>query len=133
MNATKKATTLRAVSPSPLAQLESELNAAFPERREIVRALLTAAVAGEHTVMLGPPGTAKSALARAVSSAFKCKSFFEVLMTRFTTPEEVFGPVKLSALKVDRFERATGDYFPEAEFAFLDEISKEIEPYLKEG
>ena len=99
----KKSTT----NASGLVQLVAELNAAFPERTEVVTALVTVAVAGEHAVMLGPPGTAKSALARALSAAFQTKSYFELLMTRFTTPEEVFGPVKLSGLQQDRFSRAT--------------------------
>ncbi len=112
-----------AIPVTTVAQLAQQLGAAFPERGDVVRALLTAAVAGEHTVMLGPPGTAKSLLARTISAAFG-SSYFEVLMTRFTTPEEVFGPVKLSGLQQDRFTRATAGYFPSAEVTFLDEIFK---------
>jgi len=106
-----------------LAQLIASLNATFPERAEVVRACVTAAVAGEHVVMFGPPGTGKSALVRALAGAFDA-SYFEWLMTRFTTPEEVFGPVKLSALQQDRFSRAYAHHLPGAEMAFLDEVFK---------
>jgi MoxR-like ATPase len=120
----RKPAPVRAVpAQAPLAQLVAELEASFPERGDVAKALLTAAVAGEHTVMLGPPGTAKSALARSMSGAFQT-SYFEVLMTRFTTPEEVFGPVKLSGLQQDRFTRATAGYLPSAEVVFLDEVFK---------
>lgn len=105
------------------AQLIAELVALFPERGDVVRAMIAAAVAGEHTVILGPPGTAKSLLVRTMTKAFGA-SYFERLMTRFTTPEEVFGPVKLSALQQDRFARATANYLPSAEVAFLDEVFK---------
>lgn len=123
-SAARKSPAVRAVRPaSPIAQLLSELDAAFPERGDVAKALLTSAVAGQHTVMLGPPGTAKSALARSLSHAFQ-SSYFEVLMTRFTTPEEVFGPVKLSGLQQDKFTRATAGYLPSAEVVFLDEVFK---------
>jgi MoxR-like ATPase len=111
-------------APNALAVLEAEINAAFPERRDVVRALLTAAVAGQHSVMLGPPGTAKSAIARVIAGAFQAKSYFELLMTRFTTPEEVFGPVKLSGLQQDRFARQLNGYLATAEVAFVDEVFK---------
>ena len=105
------------------AQLIVELSNMFPERGDVVRAMVTAAVAGEHTVVLGPPGTAKSLLVRMMTKAFGA-TYFERLMTRFTTPEEVFGPVKLSALQQDRFARATANYLPSADVAFLDEVFK---------
>ncbi|HEY2516017.1 MAG TPA: AAA family ATPase [Polyangiaceae bacterium] len=106
-----------------VAQLSTELAAQFPERGDVIRMMLVAAVAGEHVVVLGPPGTAKSLLARSLSKAFGA-SYFERLMTRFTTPEEVFGPVKLSGLQQDRFTRATAGYLPSAEVVFLDEVFK---------
>lgn len=103
--------------------LAADLNQAFPERRDVIKAVLVAAVAGEHVTILGPPGTAKSLLARRLAGAFSC-SYFEHLMTRFTTPDEVFGPVKLSGLQQDRFTRATAGYLPSAQVVFLDEVFK---------
>jgi MoxR-like ATPase len=105
------------------AELVVELCAMFPERGDVVRPMIAAVIAGEHTVVLGPPGTGKSLLVRMMTEAFAA-SYFERLMTRFTTPEEIFGPVKLSGLQQDRFTRATASYLPAADIAFLDEVFK---------
>lgn len=104
-------------------QLRAELNAAFPERRDVVDGALAAILAGEHVLLLGPPGTAKSAFVRAIAQAFD-GSYFERLLSRFSTPEELFGPVSLKGLENDRFVRVTTGKLPEAEFAFVDEIFK---------
>ena len=84
---------------------------------------LCAILAREHVLLLGPPGTAKSALVRAIARAFKV-SYFEALVTRFTTPDEICGPVSLASLEQDRYMRVTAGKLPEAQFAFLDEIWK---------
>lgn len=108
---------------NPFSQLANELNKLFPERRDVVAGSISALLAGEHVLMLGPPGTAKSALVRAIASAFN-GVYFERLMTKFSTPEELFGPVSLKALEQDRFARVTTGKLPEAEFAFIDEVFK---------
>jgi MoxR-like ATPase len=104
--------------------LEKEMNSAFCERRAEVRSLLTALVAGEHVLLLGPPGTAKSALTNALTKAINGGRQFTVLMTKYTVPEEVFGPISLTGLERDEYRRVTTGYFPEAKVAFLDEIFK---------
>jgi len=101
-----------------------ELEARFLEREELIRLLLLGVMAGENVLLVGPPGTAKSQLARAVSKLFGGEGWFEYLMTRFTTPDEVFGPVSLQELKRDRYVRQTDGFLPTARFAFLDEIFK---------
>lgn len=106
-----------------LQHLRAELGAKFPERREIIDGALAAVLAAEHVLLLGPPGTAKSALVRAIAQAFG-GVYFERLLTKFSTPEELFGPVSLKALEQDRFFRVTAGKLPEAEFAFVDEIFK---------
>lgn len=103
--------------------LRKELMARFPERQAIIDGSLCAVLAGEHVLFLGPPGTAKSALVRCVAQGFG-GSYFERLVTKFSTPEELFGPISLKALEADRFSRITTGKLPEAEFAFVDEIFK---------
>jgi MoxR-like ATPase len=104
-------------------QLRADLMAQFPERKDVIDGSLAAVLAGEHVLLIGPPGTAKSALVRGIAQAFG-GSYFERLLTKFSTPEEIFGPISLKALERDRFARVTAGKLPEAEFAFVDEIFK---------
>ncbi|MCZ8521569.1 MULTISPECIES: AAA family ATPase [Paenibacillus] len=102
----------------------SLLEGRFLEREELIRLLLLGLMAGENALLVGPPGTAKSQLARAVSQLFGGGKWFDYLLTRFTTPDEMFGPVSLQQLKQDLYIRKTEGYLPTADFAFLDEIFK---------
>jgi MoxR-like ATPase len=93
------------------------------EREEEARLVVLGMVAGEHVLMLGKPGTAKSQLGRRLSML--CGGpFFQRLLTRFTTPEEIFGPLSLRALENDEYRRCTDGFLPKASVAFLDEIFK---------
>jgi len=94
------------------------------EREQAIEAALLALLAKEHLLLLGPPGTAKSLLARSICERITGAVYFERLLTRFSTPEELFGPLSLSALEQDRYQRITKGTIVEAHIAFLDEIFK---------
>ncbi len=100
-----------------------ELSAALIERDEEIDLVLTALIAGEHVLLVGPPGCGKSLLLDSVLR-WTGGTKFSLLLTRFTTPEEVFGPLSLTALKEDRYVRVTAGRLPEADACFLDEVFK---------
>jgi MoxR-like ATPase len=104
-----------------LCQVASALERQFLGKDEVIRLLLVALVAGEHCLLLGPPGTAKSALVRALAELVDAR-YFEYLLTRFTEPNEIFGPVDIAAFRAGEYRRNTAGMLPEAEVVFLDEV-----------
>jgi MoxR-like ATPase len=125
------------VSPPHTAKLGSEstrlgaqfqevartLNAHFLDKQEIIRLLIISAIAGEHLVLIGPPGTAKSAIIRMFARLLDAR-YFEYLLTRFTEPNELFGPVDIKEFREGRYVRRSENMLPSAEIVFLDEIFK---------
>jgi MoxR-like ATPase len=104
-------------------EVARQLNAQFLDKQEIVRLMLVSAIAGEHMVIVGPPGTAKSAMIDQFARLVDAR-YFEYLLTRFTEPNELFGPVDIAAFREGRYTRRIEGMLPQAEIVFLDEIFK---------
>src|SRR3954471_18168253 len=104
-------------------QARKELSTALIEREDEVDLVLTALLANEHVLLVGPPGCGKSLLLDSVLSWIG-GTRFTILLTKFTTVEELMGPVSLAGLKEDKYVRVTTGKLPEADFAFIDEVFK---------
>jgi MoxR-like ATPase len=122
---------LSALLAGPLQNLravETALNGRFIERGEVIRIILVALLARQHAVLVGLPGAAKTELiaqlGQLVSDGGQGLRTFTYLLTKFTTPDELFGPFSVQGLKQDRYLRLTTGRLPEAELGFLDEVFK---------
>lgn len=117
-----------ATTHTPVAEAAARVQAALRQaarglvdRDVLIQLVALAAVAGEHLLIIGPPGTAKSEAIRRVARAIDGR-YFEYLLGRFTEPNEIFGPVDLRRLREGELHTDTTDMLPEAELAFLDEV-----------
>jgi MoxR-like ATPase len=104
-------------------EVARQLNTQFLDKQEIIRLMLVSAIAGEHMVIVGPPGTAKSAMIDMFARLVDAR-YFEYLLTRFTEPNELFGPVDIAAFREGKYTRRIEGMLPQAEIVFLDEIFK---------
>ncbi len=118
--------TLGVMGPSAIANLQAlrqALATKYLERSELVDCMLVALISGEPLIMIGPPGTAKSGICRDICTAINGKPFIWTL-TKFTVPEELYGPLSLRGLEQDRYTRVMTGKLPEADVVLLNEIGK---------
>src|SRR5437899_8685067 len=107
-----------------LKKIRDELRQTFLERADLIDGALAALLSSNHVLVIGPPGTAKSMLADELCRRIEGADYFQCLLTKFSTPEEIFGAVSLRSLEQDDYRRVTDHKLPEAHIAFLDEIFK---------
>jgi MoxR-like ATPase len=96
----------------------------YLERKEIIDGIMTAIIAQENILLIGPPGTAKSEIVMNLSKCFTGFNYFQWLLTKYTTPEELFGALSLKELELGIYKRNTTGKLPEAHIGFVDEIFK---------
>ncbi len=104
--------------------LETSYKNKFLEREQVLDSIFAALISGQHLLMVGPPGTAKSELIHKVSENIEGSHYFSILLTEFTTPQEIFGPYSFHGLKEDKLTRKIEHFLPSSEIAFVDEIFK---------
>src|SRR5712691_7779246 len=107
-----------------LKKIRDELRQTFLERADLIDGALAALLSSHHVLVIGPPGTAKSMLADELCRRVEGADYFQWLLTKFSTPEEIFGAVSLRSLEQDDYRRVTDHKLPVAHVAFLDEIFK---------
>ena len=107
-----------------LKKIRSDLKSRYFERDDVIDGAFCALLTGSHLLLIGPPGTAKSQLANEICRKITGARYFQWLLTKFTTPEELFGAVSLKGLENDEYRRVTAGKLPEAHIAFLDEVFK---------
>lgn len=105
-------------------KVEQELNQLFQERGEAIRGIILAALSQTNILLLGSAGIAKSALVNQWNKRITNGAYFSWLLTKFSTPEEIFGPPSLKGLELEKYYRVTKNKLPEATTAFLDEVFK---------
>ncbi|MEW6144969.1 MAG: AAA family ATPase [Thermodesulfobacteriota bacterium] len=107
-----------------LKKIRNDLKSRYFERDDVIDGAFCALLTGSHLLLIGPPGTAKSQLANEICRKIRGARYFQWLLTKFTTPEELFGAVSLRGLENDEYRRVTAGKLPEAHIAFLDEVFK---------
>ncbi|MDT0442698.1 AAA family ATPase [Streptomyces johnsoniae] len=112
------------VTAGRLRAITGELSELFYERDDVVRTLTVAMLAGQHSLVLGPPGTAKSELARELTGRIEHANYWEILLSKFTAPTRMFGPIDVGALSRGEYRQIFDGRATTAHIAFIDEIFK---------
>jgi MoxR-like ATPase len=107
-----------------LRAIGDELSDRFYERADVVRTLVVTLLAGQHSLLLGPPGTAKSEMARELTGRIDGASYWEILLSKFTAPTRMFGPIDVAALARGEYRQVYDGRATTAHVAFIDEIFK---------
>jgi MoxR-like ATPase len=109
-----------------LNRFRNSLGRFFVKKQELIDLMLVAAVAQEPLLLVGPPGTAKSDLVLKFKDALGlgADDYFEYMLTRFTEPSEIIGPIDIGQLREGRYVRREQGKLPTARLGFLDEIFK---------
>src|SRR4029079_17703956 len=107
-------------------RFRTSLGRFFVQKQEIIDLMVVAAIAQEPLLLVGPPGTAKSDLVLKFKDALAIadEDYFEYMLTRFTEPSEIFGPIDVNLLRQGRYMRRDRGKLPTAQLVFLDEIFK---------
>src|SRR5258708_18731709 len=109
-----------------LNRFRKSLGRFFVKKQDLIDLMVVAAVAQWPLLLVGPPGTAKSALVLKFKDALGLadEDYFEYMLTRFTEPSEIIGPIDISKLREGRYIRREQGKLPTARLGFLDEIFK---------
>jgi len=107
-----------------------EMNNIFVERDELIKIMQLAIITGTNLLMLGPPGTAKSAITYEMCERIDNSNYFQWMLNKTSDPSEILGPFSVREMENDKFMRITTGKLPEAHIAFIDEIYKSNAPTL---
>ena len=113
-----------------MSQIFVEMNNIFVERDELIKLMELAIVTGTNLLMLGPPGTAKSAITYEMCGRIENANYFQWMLNKTSDPSEILGPFSVKEMENDKFMRITTGKLPEAHIAFMDEVFKSNAPTL---
>ena len=113
-----------------MSQIAVEMNNTFVEREELIKLMMLAITTGTNLLMLGPPGTAKSAITYELCKRVVDANYFQWMLNKTSDPSEILGPFSVKEMENDKFMRITSGKLPEAHIAFMDEVFKSNAPTL---
>ncbi|GAA3027480.1 AAA family ATPase [Streptosporangium longisporum] len=112
------------VTAARLRRICEEVSTRYLERANVIRPLVACMLAGQHSLLLGPPGTGKSEMARDITSRIEGARLWEILLSAYTDPKKMFGPIDVSALMSGVYQQVWDGRATQADIAFVDEIFK---------